>query len=210
MPVHFRGLWRHPDFVKLWAGQTVSAFGSMLGALSLTALIYLNASPLQLGILAMARGLPVLLFAVSAGVWIGRLPLRPVLIVADLLRAAVLLSVPIAAVFGMLRMEQLYVVAFTFGLLEMASDIAYRSYLPLLVGPEQVLEGNSRLSASEAIPDIGSPAAGRALVQAAGGPVAMLVDALTFLWSAACFSLIRRKEEARGRHAGGTMLQEAL
>src|SRR6266545_3158212 len=148
MASHLLGLWRHPDFVKLWAGQTVSAFGTMLGALSLTAVIYLNAAPLQLGILAMAQGLPVLLFAVSAGVWVDRLPLRPVLIVADLLRAVVLLSVPIAALFGMLRIEQLYVVAFTFGLLEMAFDIAYRSYLPLLVGPEQVIEGNSRLSAS--------------------------------------------------------------
>jgi predicted MFS family arabinose efflux permease len=171
----------------------------------------LNATPLQLGILAAAQGLPVLLFAVSAGVWVDRLPLRPVLIVADLLRAAVLLQVPVAAVFGLLRIEQLYIVAFSFGLLEMAFDIAYRSYLPLLVGPEQVIEGNSRLSASDAVAEIGSPAAGGALVQAAGAPVAMVVDALTFLWSAAFFTLIRRKEEARGGgHAVGAMPQEAL
>jgi hypothetical protein len=107
-------------------------------------------------------------------------------------------------------MEQLYTVAFCFGLLEMAFDIAYRSYLPVLVGPEQVLEGNSRLSASEAVAEIASPAAGGALVQAAGGPIAMLVDALTFLWSAAFLSLIRCKEEARDRPEGASMLQEAL
>jgi predicted MFS family arabinose efflux permease len=204
------GLWRNPDFVRLWAGQTVSAFGSMFGALGLTALIYLDATPVQLGLLAAAQGLPVLLFATVAGVWVDRLPLRPLLIVADLGRAAVLLTVPVAALFGALHIEQLYAVAFVFGMLQMAFDIAYRSYLPALVEPDELLEGNAKLSASESIAEVGSPAVGGALVQAAGGPFAVFIDSLTFLCSAACLGLIRKKERAAVRAAHQSILKDAI
>jgi predicted MFS family arabinose efflux permease len=205
-----RALARQPDFARLWAGQTVSAFGTMFGALSLTALVYLHASPVQLGLLAMAQGLPVLLFALYAGVWIDRLPLRPVLIAADLGRAVVLLTVPAAALFGALRVEHLYAVAFVFGLLELAFEIAYRSYLPALVPPEEVLAANARLSASESVAEIGSPAVGGALVQTVGGPLTVLIDGLTFVWSAACVALIRREDRPARRADGRTMLREAI
>ncbi len=191
---YIRGLGRQPDFLKLWAGQTVSSFGSMFGALSLTALVYLHASPIQLGLLAMAQGLPAPLFALSAGVWVDRLPLRPILIVADAGRAVALLTVPAAAVFGTLHIEQLYAVAFVFGLLDVVFDIAYRSYLPALVPPGELLDANAKLSASESVAEIGSPAIGGAIVQAAGGPGAALIDALTFLWSAACVGAIRHRD----------------
>ncbi len=210
MPSYLRELSRHPDFVRLWAGQTLSAFGSMFGALSLTALVYLHATPGDLGLLAMAQGLPVLLFALFAGVWIDRLPLRPILIFADLGRAALLLTVPVAALFGALHIEQLYAVAFLFGSLQLAFDIAYRSYLPSLVGPEEILEGNAKLSAAESVAEIGGPAVGGALVQAAGGPVAVLIDAVTFLWSAACLSIIRRKDRPGNRVGDQTMLRDAV
>jgi predicted MFS family arabinose efflux permease len=211
MHTRFRGLWRHPGFVKLWAGQTVSAFGSMFGALSLTALIYLEASPAQLGLLAAAQGLPVLLFALHAGVWTDRLPLRPLLIAADVGRFAVLLTVPLAALFDVLRIEQLYAVAFVFGLLELTFEIAYRSYLPRLVAPEQVLEGNAKLSASESVAEIGSPAIGGALVQSTSGPSAVFIDALTFLWSAVCLSFIKQSERRGERgHNGRSAVRDAI
>jgi MFS family permease len=210
MASDIRGFSRRPDFIKLWAGQTVSAFGSMFGALSLTALVYLHAQPIQLGLLAMAQGLPVLLFALHAGVWVDRLPQRPVLIVADLGRAALLLSVPAAAVFGALGMEQLYVVAFLFGMLEVAFDLAYRSYLPSLVGPDEILDANARLSGSESVAEIASPAVGGALVQTAGGPAAVLIDALTFIWSAAWISSIRQPDRPRRAAGGHTVLRDAM
>ena len=191
---YLRGLRRQPDFAKLWAGQTVSAFGSMFGALSLTALVYLHATPVQLGLLAMAQGLPVPLFALSAGVWVDRLPLRPILFAADAGRAVALLTVPAVAMFGTLHIEQLYAVAFVFGLLEVVFDIAYRSYLPALVPPDELLDANAKLSASESVAEIGSPAVGGAVVQAAGGPGAVFIDALTFLWSAACVVTIRHRD----------------
>jgi len=166
----------------------------MFGALALTALVYLHASPVQLGLLAMAQGLPVPIFALTAGVWVDRLPLRPILIAADVGRAVALLTVPATALFGTLHIEQLYGVAFVFGLLEVVFDIAYRSYLPALVPPEELLDANAKLSASESVAEIGSPAVGGAVVQAAGGPGAVFIDALTFLWSAACVGAIRHRD----------------
>lgn len=202
------GLTRNPDFLRLWAGQTVSAFGSMFGALSLTALVFLGASVAQMGLLAMARGLPALLFALFAGVWVDRLRRRPVMIAADLGRAVLLLTVPAAALADSLYIEQLYAVAFLVGFLELGFDLAYRSYLPSVVERWEILEGNSKLSATESIAESASPAIGGWIVQAASGPVAVLVDALTFLWSAVCIGAIRRPEPKPQPHADSGMLSE--
>jgi predicted MFS family arabinose efflux permease len=171
----------------------------MLGALSLTALVFLDASAVEMGLLAMAQGVPVLLFALFAGVWIDRVRRRPVLVAADAGRAALLVTVPLAAVFDSLTMAQMYGVAFGVGLLELAFGLAYRSYLPAVVERSQLHEGNSRLSASESVAEVAAPAAGGAIVQAAGGPVAVLVDALTFVWSAAFVAAIQRSEPERPR-----------
>jgi MFS family permease len=187
------------DFLKLWTAQTVSYFGSMFGALGLTALVFLDATPFQMGLLAAAQGLPVLLFALVAGVYIDRLPRRPVLIVADLGRFLVLLTVPAAAALDALVMAQLYVVAFIAGSLELAFNLAYRSYLPALVNRDQLLAANARLAATESVAETGSPALGGFVVQVAGGPVAVLLDALTFLWSGLFVAAIRRQEPARPR-----------
>src|SRR5947207_3145590 len=82
------------DFLALWAATTVSQFGTMLGALSLTALLYLKASPAQMGLLAAATSLPVVLVALVAGVWVDRLPRKPVMVFADLGRFLLLMTVP--------------------------------------------------------------------------------------------------------------------
>jgi predicted MFS family arabinose efflux permease len=194
MPLHLASLLRNRDFVMLWAAQTSSTAGSLLGALSLTALLYLHASPAQLGILYAAQGLPALLLTLFAGVWVDRMPRRPVLMLSDLGRAACLVSVPLAAAFGVLRMEQLYAVAFLAGGLDVAFRLAYRSYLPSLLSSRELIEGNARLSASESVMEVGAPAAGGALVQTSSGPVAVLIDAFTFLLSAMFLSRIKRPE----------------
>ncbi len=202
------GLAHNRDFLKLWTAQTVSYFGSMFGALGLTALVFLDASPLEMGVLAMAQGLPVLLFALIAGVYIDRLPRRPVLIVADIGRFVVLLSVPIAAVLDGLRIEQLYIVAFLVGALELTFNVAYRSYLPALVSRDELLPANARLAATESAAESASPAVGGFVVQAAGGPVAVALDGLTFLVSAVLVAAIKRPEPPRSR-AQRTVAAEA-
>jgi hypothetical protein len=124
-------LTRDSDFLKLWSGQTVSAFGSMLGALGLTALVYLHATPAEMGLLAMAQGLPVLLFAFRR-----RLDRpaarRPIMVAADIARAA-LITVPAAASAGRPDHGAAVRGGLRVGTLALAFDLAYRSYLPGLV-----------------------------------------------------------------------------
>src|SRR5713101_296455 len=113
LQLRLTGLWRHRDFTKLWAGQTVSVFGTMLTriALPLTALLALNSSPIEQGFLQATEAGPVLLTGLFAGVWVDRLRRRPVMITADLARAVLLLSIPMSAFAGALTMGQLYIVA---------------------------------------------------------------------------------------------------
>ncbi len=196
------------DFAKLWAGQGVSSFGSMFGALALTALLYLHAPPGQLGLLAMAQGLPALLFALPAGVLVDRLRRRPILIAADLGRFVILLSVPLAAALHELHMGQLYAVAFLTGAFEVWFRLAYRSYLPALVAHDELLDANSRLSGTESVAEVASPAAGGLIAQLAGGPVAVLVDAVTFLASGVSLALIRTPEASPESPAATSMRAE--
>src|SRR5689334_5573365 len=113
MSSRLSGLWRQSDFMKLWVGQAISAFGSHITwqALPLTALLLLSANTTQLGVLAAIETVPVILLGLVAGVWVDRLRRRPIMILADLGRTVLLGSIPVAAVFGVLSMAQLFVVA---------------------------------------------------------------------------------------------------
>ncbi|MCB0089615.1 MAG: MFS transporter, partial [Caldilineaceae bacterium] len=136
-----------PDFRKLWVGQTISHFGSWLGALGLLAILHLHATPAQMGLLETLRMAPVLLVGLIAGVWVDRLRRRPLLMAADLLRAGLLVLVALAAFGGWLRMTHLYVVGFLAGGLTVLFNIAYRSYVPGLVSRARLVEANSKLGA---------------------------------------------------------------
>ena len=199
--VHPRSLWSHRNFMYLWLGQTVSEFGTTMGALGLTALLLLDASAAQMGILATAGMVPVLLVGLQAGVWVDRMHRRPILIVADLLRAVLLLSVPIAAVFQMLWIEQLYVVAFGVGLLSVLFQVAHQSIVPALVGRDQIVEGNAKLSVSSHVAEVSGPAFGGVLVQWFSAPVVLIVDALSFVWSALLIGRIKVAEPPPPPHA---------
>jgi predicted MFS family arabinose efflux permease len=191
-----RGLWREPDFLKLWAGQAVSQVGSWitLVGLPMTAALLLKASPLQMGILSGAGAAAILLFGLFAGVWADRLRRRPILIWADLGRAAVLATVPFAAAAGRLTMSHLYVVAAASAILTVFFDVSYRTYLPSLVRPENLLEGNSKLTLSESIAGVVGPGLTGVLIQALTAPIAILFDAVSFVCSALSVWLIRTPE----------------
>jgi MFS family permease len=147
--VRANGLWRHHDFLRLWTGQTISAFGSLTTrlALPLTAILYLNARPFEVALITTFDVLAGICCALFAGVWVDRLRRRPIMIAADFGRAAIIGSVPLAAWFGALHIGQLYAVAFLAGLLTTFFDVAYQSYLPTLIDKPQLLEGNSKLAA---------------------------------------------------------------
>jgi MFS family permease len=190
------GLWRHPDFMKLWLGQTVSQFGSHItgAALPFVAFLTLGATPVQLGILGAMGSLPILLFGLVAGVWVDRLRRRPILIGADLGRALILGTIPLAAVLGALRIELLYVVAALVGILTVFFDVAYATILPSLVPRRQLVEANSKLGSSSALAEIGGPSLAGFLVQLISAPFAILIDAVSVLVSAAGIGLIRTAE----------------
>lgn len=192
----FSGLWSHPDFVKLWIGQTISAFGSRItrDGLPLIAVMILAASPAQMGVLTAIGSLPTLLFGLFAGAWVDRLRRRPLMIGADLARMALLLTIPLAAITGSLNIALLCVVAAAMGILGLLFDTAYRSVLPSLVERENVLEGNTKLTTTESLAEIGGPALAGVLVQWIGAPLAILIDAVSFVISAISIVLIGQPE----------------
>src|SRR5689334_16145822 len=193
-----KGLWQHPDFVKLWTAQTISQFGSGIGgtALELTAVLVLAATPAEMGLLGAIGSAPVLVIGLLAGVWVDRLRRRPILMAADIGRALLLLSIPLAFVFGVLHIVQLYVVAALVGVLTVFFDVADQSLLPTLVHRDQLVEANSKLGTSSSLAEIGGPALGGVLVQVLKAPFAIVIDAVSFLLSALALSLIRKVEPA--------------
>ncbi|HEU0304651.1 MAG TPA: MFS transporter [Gaiellaceae bacterium] len=191
------GLWRHPDFLRLWAGQTISQFGSQVSALALpiVAIVVLEASAFEVALLGTVEFLPFLLFTLPAGVWVDRLRRRPILIVADLGRAALLVSVPVAYGLDALTLWQLYAVGFAVGTLTVFFDVAYQSYLPSLVRRDQLVEGNSKLELSVSAGQLGGPAAAGGLISLITAPWAVLADAISFLGSAFFVLRIRKRED---------------
>ena len=190
------GLWGSPDFVKLWLGRTVSQFGSHITglALAVTAILWLKATPGQMGLLSATEDAAILLFSLLAGVWVDRLRRRPLLVTADLGRALALASIPVAALTGRLSLAQLYLVGALTGVQTVVFTVADRSYLPTLVEREQLIEANAKLNASEAVAEVGGQALAGLLVQWLSAPLAILLDALSYVFSAVCLGLIRKPE----------------
>jgi MFS family permease len=160
-------LWRDPEFMKLWTGQTISEIGSRITreGIPLTAVLLLHATPAQMGFLASLNGFAALLFGPVAGVTADRYRLRPILIGADLGRAAVLITVPILHYLGKLDMLALCVVMSLTALFTTFFDVAYQSLLPSLVRRDQLLEGNAKLTMSLTTAEMIGPAATGVLVQ---------------------------------------------
>jgi MFS family permease len=205
------GLWRHSDFLKLWSAETVSQFGTQVSqlALPLTAVLVLDASAFEVAALGTVEFLPFLLFTLPAGVWVDRLPRRPMLIAGDFGRAALLASIPIAYLLDVLTLGQLYGVGFLVGICTVFFDVAYQSYLPALVERDQIIDGNSKLEISRSAAQIGGPGLGGGLVELFTAPYAVLVDAISFLGSG-LFILGIRKPEPRPRRANEQDGQSSL
>ena len=182
--------------MKLWVGQTISEVGSRLtrDGIPYTAVLVLNAPASQMGFLSAVGAASVLLFGLLAGVWVDRFRRRPIMIGADLARAVILASIPIAAFAHRLSMAQLYVVIALAGFCSVFFDVAYQSYMPSLVERENLLEGNSKLAMSASAAEIAGPSLTGILVQLITAPIAILFDAVSFLISAASVILIRKPE----------------
>lgn len=197
------GLWRHPDFLNLWAGQTISQFGSQVSALALpiVAIVVLEASAFEVALLGTLEFLPFLLFTLPVGVWVDRLRRRPILVLADIGRGVALASIPVVYALDALSIWQLYAVGFATGTMTVWFDLAYQSYLPSLVRRDQLMEGNSKLELSQSGAQLGGPAAAGGLIALATAPWAVVVDAASFLGSALFLLRIRAREDVAQRTA---------
>jgi MFS family permease len=194
-------LWRNPAFLRLWAGQSISLFGSRVTiiALPLTAVYSLHADAVEMGILTATSSLAYLLIGLPAGAWVDRLPRRPIMVAADVGRAVLLASIPAASLLGLLRIGQLYVVGLLAGILTVLFDVAYQSLLPSLVPTDRLVEANSKLQVSESVAQVVGPGLGGSLVQLLTAPVAVAADALSFIISALSLAFIQTSEPAGSR-----------
>ena len=200
------GLWRRSDFRKLWSAETVSQFGTQFTilALPLAAVIVLHASVFEIAALNVVEFLPFVLISLPAGVWVDRMRRKPILVVGDLARALLLVSIPIAYAFDALTIWQLYAVGFLVGIATVFFDVAYQSYLPALVDRRQLVEGNSKLEISRAGAQLGGPGLAGLVIDLLSAPTAILFDALSFVGSALFIFRIRRPEQAPERDPAST------
>lgn len=187
---------RHPEFRRLWAADLLSQLGSRLsmGAIPLLAVLSLNASTLQVALLRTCETAAWLVLGLFAGAWADRIRCRPVLVYADVLRALLLASIPVAWWFDVLTLTQVYVVLVPAGILTVLFDVAHSSYLPRLLERDRLLPGNAKLAANHSIAAVIGAGAGGLLVQWLGAALTIGLDALTFLWSALWLRSIRTPE----------------
>lgn len=205
----FAGLWRDGDFVKFWVSRTVSNFGTLMGALQFVAVLVLHASPFQMGILSALGVAPSILIGFFVGVVADRIRRRPIMIASELGRFALLASIPAAYVLGQLRIEQLYAVAFFNGVLTTFFDVANRSYLPTLVGRGELVDANSKLTASESFAEVTAFSVGGWIAQLANSILVAAIGGLTFLVSALSLAFVRKREPAaEPPEAGGNVARE--
>jgi MFS family permease len=189
-------LWRNRDFRTLWAGHTVSMFGSQITpvAMPLIAALTLQATPAQMAVLLTLQYTPATLLGLFAGVWVDRMRRRPIMIMSDLARALLLLVLPLTAGLGLLRMEVLFLVTFLLGIGGLFFGVADAAFLPALVHREQLVAANSALATSSSVARIAGPGLAGVLVQWLTAPIAVVFDALSFLASAWAAFAIRTPE----------------
>ncbi|WP_340683320.1 MFS transporter [Amycolatopsis coloradensis] len=205
-------LFFHADFRRLWAGDTASQVGAFAGhtVIPLLAATVLAATPFEMGLLTAAETIAFLIIGLPAGVWVDRMRRRALMLRADFVRAALLLTIPIAWWAGVLSLTQLIVVATLVGVATVFFDVAYQSYLPSLVGREHLLEGNAKLQASQSVAFLTGPGIGGGLVQLAGAANAVLMTGVGFLTSALCLLRIRTVEEVPEQHEDAKLLPQIV
>ncbi|MBL8520551.1 MAG: MFS transporter [Betaproteobacteria bacterium] len=183
---HLPPVWQNRDFRLLWISLTITHFGGQVTflALPLTAALMLNASPMQMGILTAVEALPYTLFGLFTGVLIDRSRKLKLIILADIGRGLALLLVPVAAWFGFLSMPVLYIVGFLVGIGGIIGWAAYQVFMAERVGNKHLVDANSGIALSDSASQLVGPGLAGAIIHWLTAPIAILADALSFLFSA--------------------------
>jgi MFS family permease len=189
-------LWRDRDFRRFWIGQAVYTLGDEVTALALplVAVLILDATATQMGIVNALGYLPFLLIGLQAGVWVDRMRRRRILIWGDLAQGGLLLTIPAAAMVDQLHIEHIYVVAFLIGAINVVTSVAQQSFLPSLVSRRHIAAANSRLEATRSATGIIGPSIAGFLIQALTAPIAIVVNALALGVSATLLASMRTSE----------------
>ena len=190
-------LLRRPTFRNFWLGQTISVFGDQITllAIPIVAVLVLNADPAQMGLLTAAGLLPHLLFSLPAGVWLDRVHRRRrLMIIADLLRAAVIATIALAFLTDTLTLGQLFLVTFVVGTLAVAFDISWNTLFVSIAERDEYLSANALFSGSRSLAGVAGPSIGGALIQFLTAPIAILVDAISYVGSAFFLSRVDTPE----------------
>jgi MFS family permease len=212
---NLRGLWRLPDFRRLWLSLTVTAFGAQITnlALPLTAALLLQATPLQMGILVALETLPFALVSLHAGVLLDRVRKLPIVITSDVSRGFALLSIPLCAWRGVLSIEVLYAVGFFCGVQNVVGGAAYQVLIAQMAGRERLVEANAKITLGETSSALIGPGIAAALIHALTAPFAIVLDALSFLGSALMLRRLRVPNDvpvAAPRQSMGAEIREGL
>jgi len=184
------------DFHRFWLAQTTSAVGSQIGdlAIPLLAVVVLHATAAEAGLVGVARWLPFLLLALPLGVLVDRRRRRPVLVAADIARAALIVVLVVVAVAGSLTLPVLLGLIFAIGAFTVAFEVAYQSFLPTVAARDDLERANGRLQATASAAQVGGPGLGGWLVQTLTAPWALLSQAVTYAVSAVALLGIRSSE----------------
>ena len=206
------GLWRQETFLKLWASQTstYAGFQVQLLGVPLVAALLLDATPLQMGILASFGGAPAIVVGVFAGIWIDRRSKRSVLIAAAWGHVLALSVVAVAAWLGFLSIPLLFAVAFALGGLRFIVDVTYRAFLPSLVQRTQLIEANSKLEMGRSATEIGAPGFTGVLIQFVSAPFTLAVGAAAYAASALSLHRMRPSTDISPRAVSSLSVRDEL
>ncbi len=190
------GLWRHADFLRLWSAQAISAFGSRITrtALPIIAVKTLGEPESIIGILAALQLAPGVVLALFVGGFVDRARKRRILIAADLIRALTVASLTVTWALGVLSIVHVVIVGSIVGAATALFQIADVAYLPIVIDRRDLTEGNSKRESTEAIAEITGPASAGALIAVLGAPLAVVIDAASYLWSAVMLGWIKTVE----------------
>jgi MFS family permease len=200
----FTGLWRNPEFLKLWTSMTITSFGAQITnlALPLTAAVLLHATPWQMGVLVALETLPFALVSLHAGVLIDRVRKLPIVIASDVGRGLALLAIPVAAYFDRLSIEILFAVGFICGVQNVVGGAAYQVLLAQLAGRKRLVEANAKVTLGETPSALVGPGLAGGLIQLLTAPFAILLDACAFFASALMLRRVRAPRDVP--HAGSS------
>jgi MFS family permease len=212
---YFGGLWRRPDFLRLWTSMTITSFGAQITnlALPLTAAVLLQATPMQMGVLIALETLPFALVSLHAGVLLDRARKLPIVILSDVGRGISLLALPLAAFTGMLSIEIVYAVGFLCGIQNVVGGAAYQVLLAQMAGRKRLVEANAKITLGETSAALVGPGLAGGLIQILTAPFAIVIDALTFFVSALLLRRIHAPNDvpqAGPRQSVGAEIVEGL